>query len=120
MHELSIAISLIELAEEEAARRGSVQVSAIHLKLGKLSGVVKEPLLSAFELAVAGTALEGATLLIEEVPIIIYCPQCDARRPVNSLQWFSCPDCGTLATDVAQGRELQIAALEITELEMQT
>jgi hydrogenase nickel incorporation protein HypA/HybF len=40
MHELSIAMSIVELAEEEAERRG-VQVTAVHLKLGALSGVVK-------------------------------------------------------------------------------
>ena len=39
MHELSIAMSIVEMAEEEAAKR-RVQVTAIHLKLGALSGVV--------------------------------------------------------------------------------
>ena len=46
MHELSIAMSIVEMAEEEAAKHGGVQVTAIHLKLGALSGVVKEALLS--------------------------------------------------------------------------
>ena len=44
MHELSIAMSIVELAEEEAERRG-VHINAVHLKLGALSGVVKEALL---------------------------------------------------------------------------
>jgi Zn finger protein HypA/HybF involved in hydrogenase expression len=39
MHELSIAMSIVELAQEEAERRG-IQVDAVHLKLGALSGVV--------------------------------------------------------------------------------
>ena len=50
MHELSIALSIVELAEEEAERRG-VQVNAVHLKLGALSGVVKDALLSCYEMA---------------------------------------------------------------------
>ena len=41
MHELSIALSIVELAEEEAAER-SVRVNAVHLKLGRLSGVVRD------------------------------------------------------------------------------
>src|SRR6202050_5864873 len=53
MHELSIAMSIVELAEEEAERR-SVQVNAVHLKLGALSGVAKEALLSCYELAFVG------------------------------------------------------------------
>ena len=50
MHELSIALSLLDQVAEEAERRGGVQVHAIHLRLGPLSGVVKEALLSAYEL----------------------------------------------------------------------
>jgi hydrogenase nickel incorporation protein HypA/HybF len=33
MHELSIAMSIVELAEEESEQRG-VNISAVHLKLG--------------------------------------------------------------------------------------
>ena len=40
MHELSIAASIVDLAEEEAERR-AVRVVAIHLTLGALSGVVR-------------------------------------------------------------------------------
>ena len=44
MHELSIAMSIVELAQEEGERRGA-RVNAVHLKLGALSGVVKDCLL---------------------------------------------------------------------------
>jgi len=44
MHELSIAMGIVEAATEEAQKRG-VQVSAVHLRLGALSGVVKDALL---------------------------------------------------------------------------
>jgi len=120
MHELSIAISMIELAEEEAARHENVRVCAIHLKLGVLSGVAKEALLSSYELACEGTALEGSELVIEELPVIVYCSKCDARRQVESALLLSCPDCGTPTADIVQGRELQVSALELAELEMQT
>ena len=42
MHELSIAMSIAETAYEEAKQRGNVRVQAVHLRLGLLSGVVKE------------------------------------------------------------------------------
>ena len=45
MHELSIAMSIVEMAEEEAEQRGA-QVNAVHLKLGALAGVVKGALFS--------------------------------------------------------------------------
>ncbi len=56
MHELSIALSILDIAEEEAGDRVG-RVAAVHLKLGPLSGVVKEALLSAYDLAREGTAL---------------------------------------------------------------
>lgn len=73
MHELSIAMSIVEMAEEEAANHG-VRITAVHLKLGPLSGVVRDALLSAYEMAREGTALEGSRLVIEEVPIMVLCP----------------------------------------------
>jgi hydrogenase nickel incorporation protein HypA/HybF len=115
MHELSIAMCIVEMAEEEAATRGLVQIRAVHLRLGLLSGVVKQALLSSYEMACASTSLEGSQLLIEEVPVEVFCINCQARRKVVSIQSISCPDCGTPASDVTQGKELEVVALEIAE-----
>jgi hydrogenase nickel incorporation protein HypA/HybF len=115
MHELSIAMSIVEMAQEEAEQRGGVQVTAIHLKLGALSGVVKEALLSAFEIACDDTALSGSRLIIEEVPVVVFCPTCQAQRPLSSVQLFCCAECGTPTAEVVQGKELEVVALEIEE-----
>lgn len=113
MHELSIAMSIVDLAEEEVARRGPMHVTAIHLKLGALSGVVKEALLSSFEMVCEDTPLRGSRLVVEEVPVVVYCPACKARRTVASIQWFACPQCGTPTAEVLQGKELEVVAMEI-------
>lgn len=115
MHELSIAMSLLEVAEEESERRGGVHVEALHLKLGALSGVVKEALLSAFELACEQTRFATSRLVIEEVPIMVFCTACKAERKVHSVQEFCCAECDTPASDVLQGRELLLSALELAE-----
>lgn len=115
MHELSIAMSIIEMAEEEAAARGNVQVLAVHLRLGPLSGVVKEALLSSYEMACVSTPLEGSQLFIEEIPVEIFCANCQGRREVSSIQWMCCPECGMPTSEVVQGRELELMALEIKE-----
>jgi hydrogenase nickel incorporation protein HypA/HybF len=112
MHELSVAMGIVEGVEEESARHDG-HVSAVHLRLGPLSGVVKEALLSAFELACAGSSIEGAHLVIEEVPIVVYCPACHCRQTIGSIQWFCCPKCGAPTSEVIQGKELEIVALEI-------
>ncbi len=73
MHELSVAQSLIELASEAAARDGSDRVCRLYIRLGALSGVVKEALEFSFDLAAEETPCAGATLEIEEVPITVLC-----------------------------------------------
>jgi len=115
MHELSIAMSIVEMAEEEMDRRGKAQVLAVHLRLGQLSGVVKEALLSSYEMACEDTPLQGSQLLIEEVPVEVFCPRCDGPRAVSSIQWFCCPECGTPTPTVLHGKELEVVALEIQE-----
>lgn len=75
MHELSIALSLIEGATEEAAQHGG-KVKAVHLRLGALSGMVKDGLLFSYELACEGTPLAGSRLLIEEVPVVVFSLRC--------------------------------------------
>jgi hydrogenase nickel incorporation protein HypA/HybF len=115
MHELSIAMSIVELAQEESDRRGGVQIVAVHLRLGLLSGVVKDALLSSYEIACEGTPLAGSQLVVEEVPVLVFCSLCDARRPVHSTQSFCCSQCGTPTGDVVQGKELLVVGLEVQE-----
>lgn len=113
MHELSIAMSMMDLVAEEAARRGGAQVHAIHLRLGLLSGVVKEALLFSYQVASQGTALADSRLVIEEVPVVVNCPDCRAERTLASPQQFCCPVCAAPTPEVVRGRELEVVALEI-------
>ena len=115
MHELSIAMSIVDMAQQEAERYGGAQVQAVHLRLGRLTGIVKEALLSSYEMACEATPLEGSQLLIEEVPVEVFCPKCDAPRLVDSIQWFCCPECGTPSIHILRGKELEVVALEVKE-----
>ncbi|MCU1308816.1 MAG: hydrogenase expression/synthesis HypA [Acidobacteriaceae bacterium] len=113
MHELSVALSIIEGVMEESERRGGLQVAAVHLKLGPLSGVSKDALLFSYDLACNDTPLEGSHLVIEEVPAVLYCPTCEAERRPPSLQDFFCPASPDHIPQVLHGRELEISALEL-------
>ena len=104
MHELSIALSILDLAAEEAERHGG-RVVAVRLKLGPLSGVVKEALLSAYDLAREGTPLARAELVVEEVPVVVYCPACAAERTPPSAWELCCPACGSPTPQIVRGRD---------------
>lgn len=112
MHELSVALNLVDLAGEEAERLRR-RVRAVHVRLGALAGVESEALLASYELACADTPLEGSRLVIERIPAVVYCPRCDAERPLPGIQWFRCPECGALTPEVRRGTELELVALEV-------
>jgi hydrogenase nickel incorporation protein HypA/HybF len=114
MHELSIAMGIVDAALDEAKSRG-VRVSAVHLRLGALSGVVKDALLFSYEMACQETPLQGSRLIVEDVPVGVYCPQCKEKRLLASVQSFTCPECGSPTREVLQGKELEVFALEVEE-----
>lgn len=111
MHELSIAINILEIAEQEARQR-KVRVSSVHVRIGMLSGINSNALLSAFEIARCGTPLENSQLLIEEVPVLIECRSC-GNREIHNIQHFKCPGCGAPGGNVVRGKEMEIVALEV-------
>jgi hydrogenase nickel incorporation protein HypA/HybF len=113
MHELSIAISMIDQIAEESENRGGLQVEAVHMKLGIFSGVDKDALRFAFQLACEGSPLEGSRLVIESIPLVIYCASCQKDRTPPSVYQLSCPDCGSPGQRIVTGREIELASLEV-------
>jgi hydrogenase nickel incorporation protein HypA/HybF len=118
MHELSIAMGIVDAALDESQRRG-VQVSAVHLRLGALSGVVKDALMFSYEVACQDTPLQGSQLIVEDVPVSVFCAHCKAERELPSVQLFACPQCGAPTMDIRRGKELEVFAIEVQEEEVQ-
>lgn len=112
MHELSIALSMIEQIEEETEKHGGGTVEAVYLRIGVLSGVDTQALRFAYELACEGTDLAASRLEIESVPLLVYCPQCCTTHTPDP-QSILCPRCLTPEQEILQGRELEVRALEI-------
>jgi hydrogenase nickel incorporation protein HypA/HybF len=113
MHELSIAISMIDRITEESTSRGGLCVEIVYLRLGVFAGVDKDALLFAYELACEGTPLEGSRLLIETVPLVVFCPVCRQQRIPPSVYQICCPDCFTPTPEIVSGREMEVASLEV-------
>ncbi|HWA96959.1 MAG TPA: hydrogenase maturation nickel metallochaperone HypA [Pirellulales bacterium] len=115
MHELSIAMSIIDTCAEEARRHGADRVLAVHLRLGALSGVVVEALESAFELAREGSPLEASHLLIEQVRATVACPTCDRETECMSAWERRCNVCGAAVETLLRGNELEVVAIELPQ-----
>lgn len=113
MHELSIAVSIVDGALEELRARGAKGATAIHLRVGRLSGVDPDALLFSYDVAAEETALVNSRLVIERIEVSIFCRQCGAERPTRSFPALVCDACGTLADRVVHGDELEITGMEI-------
>lgn len=112
MHEMSIAMAVIGQVEEAAEQAGDVTaVRSVRLRVGELAGVVPDALSFCFELACAGTVLEGAELVTDTVPGRARCAPCAHEWAVGMPPLLSCPLCDGGTTDLLSGRELQIVAV---------
>ncbi|HEY8414341.1 MAG TPA: hydrogenase maturation nickel metallochaperone HypA [Thermaerobacter sp.] len=114
MHEVSIAQSLLELALQVSREQGMGRVKAIHVRLGVLSGVVPDALEFAFGAVSEGTPLAGAALVIEEVPVKVFCAPCGEEHMLRQPFPMRCPACGRPVVKIVGGREIELRALEGT------
>jgi hydrogenase nickel incorporation protein HypA/HybF len=111
MHELSIAESVVRIAARHAAGR---PVARVEVKVGHLRQVVPSALEFAFELVAHGTEVEGAELVIEEVPAAGRCRRCGVESEPPRFPLL-CGACGGLDLELLRGEELLVDALELEE-----
>jgi hydrogenase nickel incorporation protein HypA/HybF len=111
MHELSIAESVLGVASRHAAGR---RVTRVEVRVGHLRQVVPSALEFAWELVAHGTPLEGAELVLEDVPAAGRCRACGAEGPLGAFP-LACATCGGLEVEVMAGEELLVEAIEVDE-----
>jgi hydrogenase nickel incorporation protein HypA/HybF len=114
MHELSIACSIVETVEENLPTENS-RAAKVILKIGKMSGVVKDALLFSFDIAAQDTRVQGAILEIEELPVIVYCEKCRKNSELGNPPIFRCNYCGELTGNLLQGKEMELVSIEIDD-----
>jgi hydrogenase nickel incorporation protein HypA/HybF len=109
VHELSIAQAIVDIASRHARGR---RVYRVQLRVGHLRQVVPSALAFAFELLTEGTPLEGAELVIEDVPARGRCRACGAETALTTFP-LRCESCGGLDQEMVAGEELLVDALEL-------
>jgi hydrogenase nickel incorporation protein HypA/HybF len=115
VHELSVALDLLEGVQQTAARDGILKVLAVHVRVGALSGIAPEALKFSWELATAGTVAADSALRIEDVPLVVFCESCSQERAPRASTGLVCPSCGSACPTIVRGRELQLVAMEVPE-----
>jgi len=116
MHELSIAQSVLEGVQVEAARHPGARPMKIGLKIGELAAVDPDALQFAFEVLTRDTELEGLKLEVEFCPRRHRCLDCRTEFDVKDFD-FRCTKCRSTRNQCISGDELQMAYLELEEHE---
>lgn len=112
MHELSIAVALVEQIEAVVAKEHATRASKVTIAVGSLSGVEAEALLGVFPLVAEGTAAGGAELDIQPVAAQVTCRGCGAVSKTENF-FMSCAACGSREVELTAGRELNIQSIEL-------
>ncbi len=112
MHEFSIAVSMVDIALEYAAKSNAEIVNEIELEIGELSGVVMDAMTMAMSAATKGTLLENARVKIVEVPGKARCRACGHTFRIRNI-FDPCPQCGGFNPEIISGKELRVKSLNI-------
>jgi len=110
MHELSIALSIVELAEQEARKADAISISKVELEIGTMAGIETDALLFAWDSVVQGTMAQQSQLVIHTVEAEAHCLECGKDFPAEHF-FVQCPHCNSFRYQITKGKELRISSL---------
>ncbi|MDQ2081830.1 hydrogenase maturation nickel metallochaperone HypA [Xanthobacteraceae bacterium Astr-EGSB] len=112
MHELTLAESLIDLAEDEIRKLSGAKVRTVRLEIGALAAVEPDAMRFCFDVVARGTSLEGVALDIVTVAGRGRCLACGHEIEVLERPAL-CPDCGGFRVEVTSGAGMRLKELEV-------
>ena len=115
MHEMSIAMSIVEIVNGELESLGITKnVEKIIFRAGILSAIVPQSLQFNFDILKSQSErMKNATLEIIQVPLTIRCTECgDVSKP--EIPAFVCPRCGK-PVEILEGHGMKVESVVVEE-----
>lgn len=113
MHELSIVLGIVDIAQREFEKAEASKVDSIELEIGKLAGVEPMALDFAWPEATKNTVLEHAERKIDYIPGKAECMDCNTEFDIEHI-YDECPNCQSYLKDIIKGKELRVKALIVS------
>ena len=113
MHELSIALGIVKIAEDETKKANAKKVDLIELEIGTLAGIEFDSLDFVWPSAVKDTVLgkcKKSTIIIEAKG---KCLDCDTIFDLKNV-FDPCPKCNSFLKGIIQGKELRVKSIEVS------
>lgn len=110
MHELTIAMEILEIANDYAKRADSTVATEIDIEVGELSGVEYDALDFALEISKKNTILENAVINIRRIKGKAKCNNCNKEFGIDNL-YSLCPYCNQTDLTVIDGKQLKVKTI---------
>lgn len=114
MHEIGVVRQVIRTVEDFAKENNITEVSEIVLDIGELSLVIPKYVEDIYAITTKGTILEGTQLIMNVIPGMAECDECDEIFNVIEHEGY-CPNCGSFEKQVLSGRDFLIKEIHIPE-----
>ena len=112
MHELSIVMSIIDIAEKEITNAGGGIADEIELDIGKLTTIEMEAFDFAWNQGIKNTLLEDAQRIVNRIEGRAKCLECVLEFHIDNL-YDCCPVCGGYFNQIIQGKELKVKTITV-------
>ena len=114
MHEMSMAISIVDIAVAEAVKAKATTLTEVEVEVGQLAGVMSEALSFCLQAAARATMAETATFTLLQVPGQGHCLSCQQEVEVSEFP-AQCPLCNGFGVTITAGTELRIRSISIDD-----
>jgi len=112
MHEFSLALEVISLAQREAEKNGASEIQEITIEVGALCGVEADAFESALELLVKDSILEKAHVNVLRTPGNGRCNACNYEFKM-SYRMDTCPKCRCFPSEINGGDEFRVVSIVV-------
>ncbi len=113
MHEVSVALSLLEMVEKQCRAKGYFSIASVKVRVGKAAGILPEAFALAFEAVKQDTLAREARFIIDVVPLAGLCKSCGNHFETEEKFILECPLCASPSFQINQGYELELVELEV-------
>lgn len=112
MHEMSIVVSIVDIAEDEAKKNNANKISKIELDIGTVSGIELDALNFAFDSIKEETMLKNAEIKINIIKAKSKCEDCNYEFKTEDV-YTLCPKCNSYKTNISEGKEMRVKSISI-------
>ena len=114
MHEIGVVRQMIATIDSFCKENNVDKVSEIVVEIGELSLVIPKYVTDIYPIVVEGTKFQDTKLIIETVPGMAECDECDEIFNVIETKGY-CPNCGSFEKTVITGEDFNIKEIHIAE-----